>query len=500
MCKTWSNEEVEILVNSYCKLTKEDICNLLPGRLWHSIKLKASKLGLNKKALKVNELVIVEDFKNLSYRDVLLKYNISQTSLYRILDKYDVDRRKLTEFGDDKEFENNYLTKSKEELTQIYNTKYTNVKQHASSLGIKRPNELILYKESKTNIEVIRYEYLVLNLTADQIASKHKNEIGYSRENIQGILKRNSIIKDSAIIREQKITTRFATYGSAWVSGYGKEEAIIQDWLNSFGFNFNSDFKILSGYEIDFYEESINLGIEYNGLRWHSNLFNKNKTSRNNKRLGCEAKGVRLITIFEDEWLERKDQVKGFLRSVLNKNENRLYARKCEVREIEVQEANKFIELYHIQGANSLGKYFAGLFYNNELIGVMSFGRHPFDITDTKIWLDRLCFKSNYTVVGGASRLFKFLREQYKCNEIWSWSDNRWSQGHVYKSLGFTLEKEMDIDYDYADLKNHIRVSKQSQRKNRVNCPINLTEEQWANQRGLYKIWDCGKKRWVWRA
>ena len=85
-----------------------------------------------------------------------------------------------------------------------------------------------------------------------------------------------------------------------------------------------------------------------------------------------------------------------------------------------------------------------------------------------------------------------------KIKEIISWSDNRWSVGSVYRKLGFVLAEELKPDYSYVDLKRpHRRISKQSQQKKKTGCPQGMTELEWANQRGLSRIWDCGKKRWL---
>ena len=275
---------------------------------------------------------------------------------------------------------------------------------------------------------------------------------------------------------------------------FGKTQQEITDWLNSFGFAFKSNHNILEGKEIDMYDSSLNLGIEYCGLYWHNENSPqpRNKEYHNDKRLKCESQGIRLITIFEDEWLSREQQIKGFLKSVLHKNSRTIFARKCTVRSITKAEGRDFFNLYHIQGAPNLGEYFAGLFYKDELLGVMSFGKHHRDTT--KFVLDRLCFKEDVNVTGGSSKLFKFLLKESGIIELVSWSDNRWSCGAVYKALGFELDTELGPDYSYVT--EHARSSKQSQCKKVVKCPAEKTELQWANERGLYRIWDCGKKRW----
>lgn len=119
------------------------------------------------------------------------------------------------------------------------------------------------------------------------------------------------------------------------------------------------------------------------------------------------------------------------------------------------------------------------------------------------IVLDRLCFKDGIQIVGGASKLFsrciKWAKEKNH-KEILSFSDNRWSLGNVYVALNFEKGKEYSPDYSYVNMKSPTeRLSKQSQKKSVVKCPENMTEYQWALERGLSRIWDCGKKRWIYK-
>jgi hypothetical protein len=278
---------------------------------------------------------------------------------------------------------------------------------------------------------------------------------------------------------------------------YRKTEAEIQTWLKSLGVEFKSNRTLLAGKEIDLYNDDLKLGIEYCGLYWHNELSPEPRL-RNyhfDKYRKCKDQGVRLITIFEDEWLLRNAQVKGFLKSTLGMFKTKVFARKCRVKLIDKQISNDFIERYHIQGKTNQGLYAAGIYLGEELLGVISFGRHP--RKKGEIVLDRLCFKEDHLIIGGASRLFKFLLTETGIKKISSWSDNRWSVGGIYAKLGFKLKQELPPDYSYTQIKSPTsRVSKQSQKKKNTDCPAGLTENQWSSANGLARIWDCGKLVW----
>ncbi len=207
------------------------------------------------------------------------------------------------------------------------------------------------------------------------------------------------------------------------------------------------------------------------------------------------------ITLFSDEWELRKSQCQNFIKSQNGVYEHKIYARNCTIEQISNIKGNVFFNGNHIQGANNLGVVFFGLFYKNNLIGVMSLGRHSRQIAQNRIVLDRFCVANGIHVVGGASKLFSRCVEWAKLNkydEIISFSDNRWTTGHVYEILGFKLEKNHKPDYCYVNSKSpNKRISKQSQKKSSSNCPNGMTEFEWADLRGLKKLWDKGKKRWV---
>jgi hypothetical protein len=314
-------------------------------------------------------------------------------------------------------------------------------------------------------------------------------------------------VKDSSALPEfvkKREKTMMDRYGVSNFSNH--EDCKISDWLlNEFGLIFSPNASILSGgKEIDLFNEELSVGIEYCGLYWHSmNPALKNNRDKNyhyNKYKECSEKSIRLFTIFEDEWINRKNQVKSFLRSALNKNECKFFARKCEVKSISKRDACIFFEKYHIQGANTIGRYFAGLFYENDLVAAMSFAKHHrnFDI----MVLDRLCFKENVSIIGGASKLFNFLLKTTLAKSITSWSDNRWSVGNVYSALGFKLCEDGAPDYSYFASKSRPvkRVSKQSQKKSNTGCPKEIKEKDWCEINGYYQIWDCGKKRWLYES
>lgn len=273
-------------------------------------------------------------------------------------------------------------------------------------------------------------------------------------------------------------------------------ELEIQKFLNSFGYNFNKNYKIIPGQEIDLYDDQLKIGIEYCGIYWHSEKFLKDKNKHLNKLKLCEEKDVRLITIFEDEWINRKTMVKNFLRSVIGKNKT-IFARKCVFSEVDNNIAKEFINNYHIQELKRVPKYSFGLFSNNQLVSVMTFDRHHRNNNANELVLNRFCTIQNYTVVGGGSKLLKNAIDILPKENIISWSDKRYSQGDFYRENGFEFVNNLLPDYSYVNNKIPFqRFSKQSMKKSNIDCPHNITEKDFLQSQNIYRIWDCGKVKW----
>lgn len=303
--------------------------------------------------------------------------------------------------------------------------------------------------------------------------------------------------------RKTLVENNTLKYGTAYpASLYHKTEDSIKTWLASLGFDFNENNEILKPKQLDLYSEKLKLAIEYCGLYWHNEQSPEPRDANYhyNKYLQCKKTGTRLITIFEDEWKERREQCKNFIMSILGIGE-KVGARKCSIRQIDANVCRNFIDSYHIQKSGKQGIAWFGLFHAEKLLGILELGRHPRN--NPSLVLTRLCFLPGVSVQGGASKLFKhavdWARERNYVKII-SWSDNRWSTGNVYTKLGFNLEAELPPDYSYVNMTGYKpRLSKQSQKKADTNCPKGTTEKEWCLTRKLARIWDCGKKRWSYK-
>lgn len=252
----------------------------------------------------------------------------------------------------------------------------------------------------------------------------------------------------------------------------------------------------IHGIELDGYNEELKLAFEYCGLFWHKEKI-KGKNLHFKKYKICTENNIRLITIFEDEWKNKQKQTKGFICSIMRKNQNKIYARKLKLQKVDKRhyETVEFLNQNHIQGTpqitNTICHYIL-IDDEDTIYASMSFSKHH--RTGNEIVLSRYCVKIGYDVVGGAQRLFTNALNDFKCN-IKSWSDNRWSLGKIYEKLGFTLTKKLPKDYYYVG--NKQRIPKQKMTKKKLKASSNQTEYERACELGFDRIWDCGKKTWI---
>jgi predicted nucleic acid-binding Zn-ribbon protein len=271
------------------------------------------------------------------------------------------------------------------------------------------------------------------------------------------------------------------------------------------------DGQVISGFrefdgqkEIDIYLPDRKIGFEYNGLLWHSTKYKRNHSMLDKLQI-AENCGIKLINIFEDEWLWKREICESRILNIIGLSE-KIYARMCNIQEVGYKDAKAFLEKNHIQGAVS-SKYNIALFYQDEMVALMTFGALRKNLGQVNkpgyFELLRFCCKLNTSIIGGASRLFKYFIKKYSPIEIISYADRRWSQGDLYEKLGFQFVSNTKPNYSYIDGKQQMRINRYTLRKNvlveKYNCPHDVSETKFCHSIGLYQVFDCGNKKYIWK-
>lgn len=261
------------------------------------------------------------------------------------------------------------------------------------------------------------------------------------------------------------------------------------------------DRTVLGGKEIDILIKPLNIGIEYNGVIWHSEKYGKDKYYHISKTEDASSNGVKLIHIFEDEYTEHKDIVLSKIKYMLGKSDApKIYGRKCEIRNIDKQQARIFLEKNHIQGFAPSTVYL-GAFYENTIVSVMTLKKtkHMWELT-------RFASEINTCVIGTFGKILKRFIEIYNPDLIKTFSDVRWclnKEENIYTKNGFIYNGTTKPNYFYTSETKGKRVHKFNMRKTilhkKYNLPLSMTEKEMCDSLGLYKIWDCGLHKYVWK-
>ena len=296
-------------------------------------------------------------------------------------------------------------------------------------------------------------------------------------------------------------------------SGYGKcpqcfpreynssiEEVEVRNFIASLGLDIiPNDRTLISPLELDIVIPSKNAAIEYCGLYWHSESQGKDINYHTNKLNACNKVGYRLITIFSDEWNLHNEIVKNRVKSILGvSSAKRIHARKCEIGFIDTKIKNEFLTKFHIQGRDS-SSIKIGAYYNDDLIAIMTFSKGSIakgNKSKEGIWeLNRFCSDYNYHIPGIAGKLLSFFKNHYEWKEIFSYADRRWSDGNLYKQLGFTFTSNTKPNYWYTK-DGMTKVHRFALRK-RSDEPKNTTEITLRIAEGYNRIWDCGSMKFI---
>lgn len=288
----------------------------------------------------------------------------------------------------------------------------------------------------------------------------------------------------------------------------------VMRFASIFGRAVQRDRNLIKPKELDIYLPDYKLAIEYCGEYWHSSSSKeeeaaiKHKHAEKHKR--CHAAGIRLLTLYETEWKEHNYAVRRLIRNAMGKSRGKLMARKCAVRRVSNAAARSFYARYHPQGGDGHGEHY-GLFWKDKLVACMRFAFGTNDRGGAeRIWtLSR--YATRVTVAGGASRLFQAFLRDNQPTEVKSFSDNRFFEGEMYNALGFRLEKELPPDYMVWSPKLGLRPKSHYQRRV-LNKRLKehgiadifdpqtdpRSEVDVTYLMGCRRIYDCGKKRWVW--
>lgn len=277
--------------------------------------------------------------------------------------------------------------------------------------------------------------------------------------------------------------------------------------------------EIIKPYEIDIYLPEYRIGIEVNPTSTHNSSFGAYgrdvPTAPSYHRMKsdmCRQQGVFLFHIFGYEWSHKRAVIISMLRNLIGNNVNKIYARKCELKEVPGKEAYDFLRNNHRQGAvHSKVRY--GLYYQGELVSLMTFGKMRNTLGTghqnlTDCWeLVRFCNKLDTSVVGGASRLFTRFVKEYTPERVRSFSDCAHTRGGLYATLGFKEVARNSESYVWVDVLTNKAYSRVVAQKHNIQSffkdptiDLSKTERGIMESHGYARVYDSGTITWEWNS
>jgi len=389
-----------------------------------------------------------------------------------------VSKTNLEKFG----FENPFM--DKERIKKIFSDKY----------GVDHPSKVEEFREKIKNTNLERYGSHPMKSDnyryMKSIISRDRNYLSYYGENTSTFkCDSGHDFKISSDLYHNRIRSNLPLCTICYPLNENvsiKEIELLKFIKSIYGGEIIRSYR--DQLEIDIYLPDKKIGFEFNGLYWHNNDQKENDYHINKSKF-FEERGIRIVHIWEDDWDYKCDIIKSQISNLIGIS-NKIYARNCNLVEIDSSKCKLFLDENHIQGnVRSMIRY--GLLHKGELVSVMTFdkseGRKK--MGDSEWNINRFCNVKNFSVIGGASKIFKFFLKKNLPSRVISYADKDWSVGDLYYKLGF--EKVSDIKQDYKYIIDSKRVHKSRFRKS--NLKTNLSESKFMKSIGINKIYDCGK-------
>lgn len=259
--------------------------------------------------------------------------------------------------------------------------------------------------------------------------------------------------------------------------------------------------KRVGGYSFDIYLPTRNLVIDINPTYTHNAYYNhwlkqgRDVNYHLNKYRAAIQKGYSCLFVWD--W---DDEQKIIDRLIPTK---RVYARSCDIKEVPASECNLFLDQFHIQNSCRGQLYRYGLYHEDDLLQVMTFGK-PRYRNNVQFELLRLCSVPGITVVGGASKLFQAFVRDHDPSSILSYCDPCKFSGKVYENLGMVLVESTPPNkiWSKPDTREHITDNLLRQRGYdqlfKTNFGKGTNNEELMLQHGWLPVYDCGQAVYHW--
>jgi len=268
---------------------------------------------------------------------------------------------------------------------------------------------------------------------------------------------------------------------------------VITEFLDSINVEYNiNNRKIIKPQELDIVIPEKKIAIEVNGYYYHNAFRTEDNEYHADKSNRAELAGYQLLHFWDFEINDNFELIKSIISSKLGNNQNKVYARKCKIVEVDKDTEKFFFDENHLSGY-AQSKVCYGLMVGDELIFAMSFSKYRFSKSES--WeIVRMASKKFTTVVGGMSKLLAHFVREWNPKSILSYADRRISNGNSYEAVGFSKVRTTKFGYYYYKPRTGI-IPRQAMMKHKLvkqGFDPNKTEAEIAKDIGLFKLCDAG--------
>jgi len=240
-------------------------------------------------------------------------------------------------------------------------------------------------------------------------------------------------------------------------------------------------------YEIDVFVPELNIGFEYNGIYWHSKFPRK---YHQEKYLMAKEDGIRLIQIWDIDWINKRTLIERKVSHVLGKNVGeRIFARNTFIDTVSSTELRSFYEENHIQGYKYVKHNFV-LRTDSGIVAAISFQRNK---------IER--YATSSPVIGGFSKLLKHSVNALSLETVETFADLFWSDhlANQYVKMGFKLVSITPPNYFWCKGgEKHSRIKFQKHKlKSLPNYCDAKTEEMMMYENKYIRVFDAGNAKFV---
>ncbi len=250
----------------------------------------------------------------------------------------------------------------------------------------------------------------------------------------------------------------------------------------------SSDRTMIAPKELDVYVPSKRLGIEYDGLYFHSEEFLADDYAYNKANLAAQN-NISLFGIFEDEWRDKQDLVKSMIVHRLGLTPKSVFARKCKIVQLTPGARKQFMDRCHIDGDTRSKSAWGLVDKDNNIVAAMSI-RRPFHKTHADVLeVGRFCVERGVSVPGALAKLSAHILKEIKSlgyRALMTYVDTRIGRAKGYQAAGFKVVRQTKARFWWTDF-----VSRFDRFSIRADSKNGITQKQRALDAGVVKIWGC---------